>query len=53
LIAERTAVGTIGIIDAIRFEGAAGAEGIGRRVGRAGIRAELTELFGLHTKGNE
>ena len=30
LIAEGTAVGTEGIVDAVRLEGAAGSEGIGR-----------------------
>ena len=39
LVAERTAVGAEGIVDAVRFEGASGSEGIGRRVGRVRIRA--------------
>ena len=39
LVAEGTAVGTEGIVDAVRFEGASGSVGIGCRVGRVGIRA--------------
>ena len=39
LVAEWTAVGTEGIVDAIRIEGAAGSERIGSRVGRVGILA--------------
>ena len=39
LVAEWTAVGAEGIVDAVRFEWAAGSEGIGRRIGRVGIGA--------------
>jgi hypothetical protein len=53
LIAEWTAVGAKLVVDAVRFEGAVGSEGIGRRVGRVGIRAELAEIFGLGAEGNE
>ncbi|MEO8046697.1 MAG: hypothetical protein ABI684_05375 [Nitrospirota bacterium] len=43
MIAERTAVG---VVDAVRLEGAADSVGIGRLVGRVGIRAEVAEIFG-------
>ena len=45
MIAEGTAVGTEGIVDAVRLEGAAGAEGIGRGFRIVGIRAQLAEIF--------
>ena len=46
-VAERTAIGTVGIVDAVRFEGAASTEGIGGRVWCVGIRAEFAEVFGM------
>ena len=46
LIAERTAVRTKRIVDAVRFEWAAGSEGIGRRVRIKRIGAQITEIFG-------
>ena len=45
LIAEGTAVGTEGIVDAVRLEGAASSEGIGRGIRIVRIRAQLAEIF--------
>jgi hypothetical protein len=44
-IGERAAVGAVGIVDAVRFEGASGSEWISRRVRRIRIRAEFSEIF--------
>ena len=53
LIAEWTAVGAKLVVDAVRFEWTAGSEGIGRRVRVIRIGAQIAELFGLDTEGNE
>ena len=45
LIAEGTAVGTEGIVQAVRFERAASSERIGRRIRIERIRAQLAEIF--------
>jgi hypothetical protein len=47
LIAEGTAVGAEGIVDAVRLEGASGSEGIGRGIRIVRIRAQLAEIFGV------
>ena len=47
MVAEWTAVGAEGIVDAVRVEWAAGSEGIGRRVRIKRIGAQITEIFGL------
>ena len=46
LVAERAAVWTERIVDAVRFEETSGAEGIGRRVRIKRIGAQITEIFG-------
>ena len=45
LIAEGTAVGAEGIVQAVRLEGASGSEGIGRGIRIERIRAQLAEIF--------
>jgi len=45
LIAEGTAIGAEGIVDAVRLEGAASSEGIGRGFRIVRIRAQLAEIF--------
>ncbi len=45
LIAEGTAVGAEGIVDAVRLEGASGSEGIRRGIRIKRIRAQLAEIF--------
>ena len=45
MIAEGTAVGTEGIVQAVRLEGASGSEGIGRGIRIVRIRAQLAEIF--------
>ena len=45
LIAEGTAVGAEGIVDAVRLEGASGSVGIGRGIRIVRIRAQLAEIF--------
>jgi hypothetical protein len=47
LIAEGTAVGTEGIIQAVRLEGAASPEGIGRGIRIEWIRTQLAKILGL------
>ena len=46
LIAERTAVGTKRIVDAVKFEGASSSKGISRRVRIKRIGAQIAEIFG-------
>jgi len=46
LIAEGTAVGTEGIVQAVRLEGASSPEGIGRGIRIERIGAQLAEIFG-------
>ncbi len=45
LIAEGTAIGAEGIVDAVRFEGASGSVRIGRGIRIERIRAQLAEIF--------
>jgi hypothetical protein len=45
LIAEGTAVGTEGIVQAVRLEGASGSERIGSGIRIERIRAQLAEIF--------
>ena len=45
LVAEGTAVGTEGIVQAVRLEGASSPEGIGRGIRIERIRAQLAEIF--------
>ena len=45
LIAEGTAVGAEGIVQAVRLEGASGSVGIGRGIRIEGIRAEFAKIF--------
>jgi len=47
LIAEGTAVGTEGIVKAVRLEGAAGSVGIGRGIRIVRIRAQLAKIFSV------
>ena len=53
LIAEGTAVGAEGIIQAVRLEGASSSEGIGRGIRIERIRAELAEIFRPSRSGTE
>jgi len=53
LIAEGTAVGAEGIVDAVRFEGASGSVGIGRGIRIVRIRAQFTEIFGVNGEWQE
>ena len=53
LIAEGTAVGTEGIVQAIRLEGASGPEGIGHGLRIKRIRAQLAEIFGMDGEREE
>ena len=45
MIAEGTAIGTEGVVDAVRLEGASSSEWIGRRFKIVWIRAQLAEIF--------
>ena len=45
LVAEGTAVGTEGIVHAVRLEGATSSEGIGSGIRIERIRAQLAEIF--------
>ena len=47
LITEGTVIGAEGIVDAVRFEGTAGSEGIGGGIRIVRIRVELAEIFGV------
>ena len=47
LIAERTAVRTEGIVDAVRRKRTPGTEGIGSGVEGIRIRAQFAEVFGV------
>jgi len=53
LIAERTAVGTEGIVQAVWLEGLSGSEGIGRGIRIERIRAPLAEIFRPSRSGTE
>jgi len=53
LIAEGTAVGTEGIVQAVRLEGASCPEGIGRGFRIERIRAQLAEIFRPSRSGTE
>jgi hypothetical protein len=50
LIAEGTAVGAVGIVDAVRLERASGSVGIGRGIRIVRIRTQLAEIFGVDRK---
>ena len=47
LITVGAAVGTEGVVDAVRLEGAAGSVGIGSGIRIVRIRAEFAEVFGV------
>ena len=49
MVAERTAVGTEGIVDAVRFEGAAGSEEVGRGIRIKRIGAQHAEILGRYS----
>ena len=53
LIAEGTAVGTEGIVHAVRLEGASGSEGIGGGIRIERIRAQLAEIFRVDRERQE
>ena len=45
MIAEGTAVGAEGIVQAVRLEGASGSVGIGRGIRIVRVRTQLAEIF--------
>src|SRR5512147_3096704 len=53
LIGEGTATGTVGIVDAVRFEGASGSGWISCRVRCVRIQAEFAGIFSTSRRGTQ